>query len=231
MAQTVKNGFLRVKNNRLPHDKMARTRNNFFAALDLDNEVQRGGTATRGGQTAARNRPVQTRPRIPMALFDIDATRSWGDIALEIDTGKRLITQAPARQVSFSAVERYTDMCDEPWKYGDDILEVEELHEKVKGEPQVTAFWERKDRELEQKERERVIRAAGMLIQKVVRGHMVRINNPHLDCCMCLSHRISPFKTSVGFMCPDCARMGPYEDVVEDDPWNWHRADAVRVTA
>ena len=61
-------------------------------------------------------------------------------------------------------------------------------------------------------------------IQALVRGYQTRCHNPHLDCCMCLSHRISPLKTEVGFMCRDCARLGPYEDLVEGDPWNWHRA-------
>ena len=44
---------------------------------------------------------------------------------------------------------------------------------------------------------------------------------------MCLSHRISPLKTNVGYMCRDCAQLGPYEDLVEEDPWNWHRAEYV----
>jgi hypothetical protein len=61
-------------------------------------------------------------------------------------------------------------------------------------------------------------------IQALVRGYQTRCRNPHLDCCMCLSHRISPLKTDVGFMCRDCATLGPYEDIVENDPWNWHRA-------
>jgi hypothetical protein len=64
-------------------------------------------------------------------------------------------------------------------------------------------------------------------IQALVRGYQTRCKNPHLDCCMCLSHRISPLKTSVGYMCRDCAEMGPFQDLVEEDPWNWHRADYV----
>jgi len=60
-------------------------------------------------------------------------------------------------------------------------------------------------------------------IQAVVRGYQTRCKNSHLDCCMCLSHRISPLKTDVGYMCRDCARIGPYEDLVESDPWNWYR--------
>lgn len=61
-------------------------------------------------------------------------------------------------------------------------------------------------------------------IQALVRGYQARCKNPHLDCCMCLSHRMSPLKTDVGYMCRGCAELGPYEDLVEGDPWNWHRA-------
>lgn len=64
-------------------------------------------------------------------------------------------------------------------------------------------------------------------IQTLVRAYQARCKNPHLDCCMCLSHRISPLKTTVGYMCRDCAALGPYEDLVEEDPWNWHRAEYV----
>jgi hypothetical protein len=64
-------------------------------------------------------------------------------------------------------------------------------------------------------------------IQATFRGYRDRCGNPHLDCCMCLSHRISPLKTSVGYMCRECAALGPYEDRVDEDPWNWHRAEYV----
>ena len=64
-------------------------------------------------------------------------------------------------------------------------------------------------------------------IQAVVRGYQARSKDAHQDCCMCLSHRISPLKTEVGYMCRDCAEMGPYQDLVEEDPWNWHRAEYV----
>ena len=64
-------------------------------------------------------------------------------------------------------------------------------------------------------------------IQALVRGYQTRCKDAHQDCCMCLSHRISPLKTNVGYMCRDCAELGPYEDLVEEDPWNWHRAEYV----
>jgi hypothetical protein len=64
-------------------------------------------------------------------------------------------------------------------------------------------------------------------IQALVRGYQARCKDAHQDCCMCLSHRISPLKTSVGYMCRDCAVLGPHQDLVEEDPWNWHRAEYV----
>ena len=70
------------------------------------------------------------------------------------------------------------------------------------------------------------IRNAVVTIQAAVRGHQVRTSNPHLNCCMCLSHRISPLETDVGMMCHACAEQGPYEDITGplSDPWNWCRA-------
>lgn len=71
------------------------------------------------------------------------------------------------------------------------------------------------------------IRNAAVTIQAAVRGHQVRTKQPWRDCCMCLSHRVSPLKTDVGMMCRGCAEQGPYEDETGPlpDPWNWFRAD------
>ncbi len=66
-------------------------------------------------------------------------------------------------------------------------------------------------------------KGSAIKIQALVRGYQARCKTPQLDCCMCLSHRISTHTTEVGYMCGDCAAMGPYEDVVEGDPWNWYR--------
>ena len=70
-------------------------------------------------------------------------------------------------------------------------------------------------------------RNALLLIQAVVRGHLVRSRVNFRDCCMCLAHRISPLKTDVGMMCCECAEQGPHEDITGPvaDPWNWFRAD------
>jgi hypothetical protein len=71
------------------------------------------------------------------------------------------------------------------------------------------------------------IRNAVVTIQAIARGYLVRCNTPHLDCCMCLSHRVSPLRTKVGYMCRDCGNAGPFTDVVEDDSWGWFRAEYV----
>ena len=71
------------------------------------------------------------------------------------------------------------------------------------------------------------IRNAIVCIQSAVRGHLVRNRMKFRDCCMCLSHRVCPLKTSVGMMCRACAEQGPYTDITGPvaDPWNWFRAD------
>ena len=70
-------------------------------------------------------------------------------------------------------------------------------------------------------------RNAAVKIQALARGYLTRCRDPHQDCCMCLSHRICPLKTKVGYMCRDCGNAGPLNDVVEGDDWNWFRADYV----
>jgi hypothetical protein len=71
------------------------------------------------------------------------------------------------------------------------------------------------------------IRNAVLTIQAAARGHLVRSRMPFRDCCMCLSHRICPLKTSVGMMCRACAEQGPYVDITGplSDEWNWFRSD------
>jgi hypothetical protein len=70
-------------------------------------------------------------------------------------------------------------------------------------------------------------RNAATKIQALVRGYRMRCRDPHQDCCMCLSHRICPLKTKVGYMCRDCGNVGPLNDVVEGDDWGWFRAEYV----
>jgi hypothetical protein len=71
------------------------------------------------------------------------------------------------------------------------------------------------------------MRKGATTIQALVRGYQTRCKNPHLDCCMCLSHRISPLRTKVGYMCRDCGNAGPFTDDVEGDGWGWFRAEYV----
>ena len=195
-------------------------------------------------------------------------TAQWGDMMTGM-YGNRS-TSAVSRTVR-SPVALYTDMADEPWKYGDeDMCAWLELDEQLRAGSEraaVEAYWA--DREaLEQAEQARKALAAeadrkmwmatfkliakeaakvsakrwvekdikrivnrfktsATKIQALVRGYQARCKDAHQDCCMCLSHRISPLKTNVGYMCRDCAQLGPYEDLVEEDPWNWHRAEYI----
>ena len=71
------------------------------------------------------------------------------------------------------------------------------------------------------------IHTATVGLQAVVRGHQARVRQPFRDCCMCLSHRISPLKADVGYMCRGCAEQGPYTEETGPlaDPWAEFRAD------
>jgi hypothetical protein len=73
------------------------------------------------------------------------------------------------------------------------------------------------------------IHDAAVMIQAAVRGYQARSRMSFLNCCMCMSHRISPLETQVGMMCRACAEQGPHEDLTGPvaDPWNWERADYV----
>jgi hypothetical protein len=75
------------------------------------------------------------------------------------------------------------------------------------------------------------IKKSVTMIQALVRGYQARCKDLHQDCCMCLSHRISPLKTAVGFMCRECGMDGPYTDQIQDDPWNWFRAEYTEICA
>ncbi len=196
------------------------------------------------------------------------AVTNWGDMMTGMFSNSR--STGVGRAVR-SPVALYTDMADEPWKYGDeDMFAWLELDEQLRAGSEraaVEAYWA--DREaLEQAEQARKalaaeadrkmwmatfkliakeaakvsakrwverdikrivarFRNAATKIQAVVRGYQARCKDAHQDCCMGLSHRISPLKTNVGYMCRDCAQLGPYEDLVEEDPWNWHRAEYI----
>lgn len=64
-------------------------------------------------------------------------------------------------------------------------------------------------------------------IQAAVRGHQARTKAVWRDCCMCLSHRISPLTTGVGMMCRGCAEQGPHEEQTGPlaDGWSEWRGD------
>jgi hypothetical protein len=171
----------------------------------------------------------------------VDASRPWGDIALETDGmfDERTYPDAIGPIREFTATQVYFDMCEEPWKYGVDL---EGMRKEVADEPEVIELakslfvpiakecakvaakqWVARDI---RRHVAKFTRAA-ILIQALVRGYQARCNNPHLDCCMCLQHVHSPLRTAVGYMCRDCGSMGPHTDLFPADPWNWHRTDYV----
>jgi hypothetical protein len=133
----------------------------------------------------------------------------------------------------------WRDMIDEPAKYGDDIGEWLELNERLTQGPgrwRLGAFWDQKQAELEDTlatlalaETSRRRTEAATVIQSAIRGHLARAKQPFRDCCMCLSHRISPLVTDVGCMCRGCAEQGPYTEETGPiaDPWSEFRGDFV----
>lgn len=133
----------------------------------------------------------------------------------------------------------WKDMIEEPAKYGDDIIEWLELDAKLtrgSGRWRLAAFWlqqeaveaEKEEARKAFEEQQRKVEAA-TVIQAAVRGHIARSKQTFRDCCMCLSHRISPLVTDVGRMCRGCAEQGPYTEETGPvaDPWSEFRADYV----
>jgi len=200
------------------------------------------------------------------------AVTNWGDMMTGMHDNR---SKSVCMITPYSDTRLYTDMADEPWKYGDeDLFAWLDLDEKLRAGPErsdVESYWRSRDallqaeqarKDVSYKAELRVLRSkftpiakqvaaramkrwidndikrivkrfkgSATKIQALVRGYQSRCHNPHLDCCMCLSHRMCPIKTDVGYMCRDCGEMGPYEDVVENDPWNWQRADYTLVAA
>ena len=198
--------------------------------------------------------------------------RERADYAEEME--QSVVVHHPQSQfeIDFSA---WQDMIEEPWKYGDSIVEWLDIDATLTAGPgrwRVGAYWSAKQAEADAEDNElvapwralysRIAReaaiagdrawvrrdvkrhaarfraeaakrtalrtAAATRIAAAVRGHQARTASPHLNCCMCLSHRICPLQTDVGMMCLACAEQGPYEDNTGplDDPWNWSRAVA-----
>jgi len=188
----------------------------------------------------------------------------WGDMM----TGMYASQSIPAIEHSpYNAVRLYRDMADEPWKYGDDIGEWDDMDNELRDGPdcqEVFSYWQERQDSIDladgivrkmwkkrfnpiasetahrclklrvARDIHRHVHRIGSSIRRIqaaVRGHQTRSRETRRDCCMCLSHRMCPLRTAVGYMCRDCGAMGPYEDVMDRDPWNWHRAEYVDETA
>lgn len=209
------------------------SRMNYFATLDSDDE-SRDGVDTRKQEMTTRVGGMNhvrggQKAALVLGLGD-DATRPWGDIALERDGSARgYIYPDP---ICVRECDLDSDMMEEPWKYGLDIPEAvvaEHDHHAVFGPIAIEAAKVCGKRRVTRDIRNHVlrIRNAVVTIQKTVRGYQARCKNPHLDCCMCLSHCLSPLKTSEGYMCRDCGNMGPHVEIFNQDPCNWNRTEFV----
>lgn len=214
------------------------SRTNFFASLDSDDEDS--APVTRGGQTAAKTRGGQTA-----AFVEEDGSLPWGDIM----TGMRYEPNLTIVTTVANMTDLHKDFCDEPWKYGDEILN---HWDNIVANPEMEQYWRDRDamamkprpnfspiakdcakvcakRWVERDIRKHVARITNAIvtIQKMYRGYRTRCNDPHKDCCMCLGHTFSPLKTDVGYMCRDCAELGPHEDFFPNDPSGWYRTEYV----
>ncbi len=219
------------------------SRTNFFAALDSDDEESRDGADTRKKEMATR---VKVHARGGQTAAPVEESHSWGDIMTGM-TFQPNMNSASKTKANLTLL--HIDLCDEPWKYGDDIVD---SWDEISLNAELTQYWQDRDtfamkpvpdfspiardcakacakRWVEKDIKNHVARITNAVrtIQKTVRGYQARCKNPYLDCCMCLSHVISPLHTAIGNMCRDCAESGPHEDIFPDDPSNWHRADYI----
>lgn len=219
------------------------SRTNFFAALDSDDEESRDGADTRKKELATRVK-VHARGGQTAAQDDTDSL-PWGDIM----TGMRYQPNLTIKITIPNTTHLHKDFCDEPWKYGDEIVN---HWDNIAANPELNEYWLDRDamamkpvpnfspiakecanecakRWVQRDIRKHVARITNAIvtIQKTYRGYKARCNDPHLDCCMCLSHVFSPLKTVAGYMCRDCAELGPHEEFFPKDPSGWHRTDYV----
>ena len=164
-------------------------------------------------------------------LDRIDAARAAAPVAAPAPVVRRPRTEF---DIDFAI---WRDMVENPVQYGDDICEWLELNEKLTNGPgrwRLGAFWDRYQAEQEKVDAQRAAIEEGVrqdkaatVIAAAVRGHQARTRMPFRDCCMCLSHRISPLETDVGRMCRGCAEQGPYTEETGPlaDRWSEFRAD------
>lgn len=108
----------------------------------------------------------------------------------------------------------WTEMAEEPWKYGDDIVEWLDLNESVQAGPKrwrAGAFWIRQEES--EAEREAAIYAeeqrqvesrAATRIQAIVRGYQTRCRQEWRDCSTCLTHGICVDQIGADYVCSEC---------------------------
>jgi hypothetical protein len=177
------------------------SRSNFFAALDSDDEESRDGADTRKKATVTRLGGGDQKRGGQTAAY-IEECHSWGDIM----TGMTYQPNLTIKTTLANITELHKDFCDEPWKYGDEIVE---HWDSIAANPEMEQYWRDRDamamkpvpnfspiakecakvcakRWVERDIRNHVARIhnAIVTIQRVFRGYKARCNNPHLDCCM-----------------------------------------------
>lgn len=126
----VKNGFVCFKNIRLCQQKMSRT--NFFAALESDDEDSRDGADTRKKEMATS---VRIHVRGGQTAADCD---SWGDVM----TGMRYEPNMLSKKTVANTTQLHKDLCDEPWKYGDEIVD---RWNDIVGNSEMEEYWRHRD--------------------------------------------------------------------------------------
>ena len=149
-------------------------------------------------------------------------------------TSQRSSVETPdSDEVTFRV---WKDMIEEPWKYGDDIVEWLELDAQVCAGPKrwrAAAFWQTKEDEHIAKEWQRVrgllareaaaqqarlVAVADMLatrIQAAWRGYSTRVKQTWRDCAHCLVHEICVEQVEGKHVCRCCyGEANPVEDDV-----------------
>lgn len=162
-----------------------------------------------------RSTPPRERKAAVMWAEDIDRRR-----AQLARTRRYEVVQAPQPpQPREPRDDRlYRDMADEPWKYGDDVVQWADL--KVNPTNRLVYWTERQAQAEIAEAKLRTLSATR--IQALVRGYQARCKDPHQDCAHCLSHRISAVWFNDEWICSECMRdlSDEHEREEADDPEN-----------
>lgn len=146
-----------------------------------------------------RSTPPRERKAAVMWAEDIDRRR-----AQLARTRRYEVVQAPQPVAPREPRDDrlYRDMADEPWKYGDDVVQWADL--KVNPTNRLVYWTERQAQAEIAEAKLRTLSATR--IQALVRGYQARCKDPHQDCAHCLTHRISAVWFNGEWICSECMR-------------------------